>query len=51
VDLVAGNATNGRTLRGSDWTYVASGIFVSTRYNDPDTVLYGDNGFRCARAP
>lgn len=43
--------TNGRTLRGADWSYGATGIDVSTRYNDEDIVTYADNGFRCARSP
>ena len=40
------NATNGRTLRGADWSYSPTGIFVSTRDNGEDVERYADNGVR-----
>ena len=42
---------NTRTIRGQDWTYPAGQEYVSTRTDDPDSTVYKDDGFRCARAP
>lgn len=43
--------TQQRSIRGASFNYPANQLFVATRVGDAPGVRYGDNGFRCARAP
>jgi sulfatase modifying factor 1 len=52
VDCAYLSATSdGRTIRGASFNYPANALYVQTRGNDPDTVRYSNDGFRCARTP
>jgi formylglycine-generating enzyme required for sulfatase activity len=45
------NPSLGRVLRGSGFNYLATESYVaSARVGDPDTLAYGNDGIRCARA-